>query len=80
MTYENDSPAALMAMERDRTGNYGDYDEPEPVIKKCPCCNSKIDVVYGAGQEIREFYRIGGDIIGCNLCVEKIDEYGGEVA
>ena len=76
MIYKNDTNPALMAMERCRTGNYGDYNEEKPVIKKCPVCGSQVDVVYGFGQEIKEFYRVDDDIIGCNLCVEKINEYG----
>lgn len=40
MLYSNDDPMALIAMEMERTGNYGEgfYDESEAV--RCPKCGA----------------------------------------
>ncbi|MGN0106458.1 MAG: hypothetical protein ACI4A5_02020 [Hominilimicola sp.] len=75
MIYNNNDPAALFAMEEHRLGSVDEY---EPAFIQCPCCGSRIDTIYGYGQELNELIRIGGEIVGCNLCVEKIDPYTGE--
>ena len=63
MVYSNDDPMALLAMERGRTGNYGDYYEVGE--QKCPIC-SAIDPDYFYLNEDEE-------CIGCSECVYRAD-------
>lgn len=65
MLYSNDDPMALIAMEMERTGNYGEdfYDEPEAL--RCPKC----------GAYEPEYFYLDDDeeCIGCTECVYKTD-------
>lgn len=62
MIYSNDDPMAIYAMERERTGNYGDYNDQYEV---CPIC----------GMHNPEYYYVNedDDCIGCSECVYKTD-------
>lgn len=64
MIYSNDDPMALIAMEIERTGNYGDCDEND--VCKCPVC----------GAYDPEYYYLDDDeeCIGCSECVYRADE------
>ncbi len=64
MIYSNNDPMALLAMELDRTGNYGD-DFAEAEAAKCPVC----------GAYEPEYYYLDEDeeCIGCSECVYKTD-------
>ncbi len=64
MIYSNDDPMALIAMEIERTGNYGDCDEEENAMK-CPVC----------GAYEPEYYYLDDDeeCIGCSECVYRSD-------
>lgn len=63
MIYSNDDPMAVLAMEIERTGNYGDCDEDSGT--KCPVC----------GAYEPEYYYLDEDeeCIGCSECVYKTD-------
>lgn len=62
MLYSNGSSGAEWAMERMRTGNYGDDYENEE-IAVCPVC----------GAEAEYFYIYNGDeCIGCSECLTEI--------
>ena len=56
MIYSNDDPMAILAMEMERTGNYGDCDEYS--AEKCPVC----------GAYEPEYYYLDEDeeCIGCS--------------
>jgi hypothetical protein len=62
MIYSNDDPMALLAMEIDRTGDYGDCDNDG---EKCPIC----------GFYEPEYYYLDDDeeCIGCSECVYRTD-------
>lgn len=63
MIYANDDPMALIAMEMDRTGNYGDCDEVGE--QKCPICDAYEP----------EYYYLDKDeeCIGCSECIYRTD-------
>ncbi|MCD8180874.1 MAG: hypothetical protein LUF26_05275 [Firmicutes bacterium] len=63
MIYSNDDPMAILAMELERTDNYGDCDESDN--PKCPVC--------GAFEP--EYYYMDEDeeCVGCSECVYKTD-------
>lgn len=63
MIYSNDDPMAILAMEIERTGNYGECDNDSTV--KCPVC----------GAYDPEYYYLDDDeeCIGCSECVYKSD-------
>lgn len=63
MIYSNDDPMAILAMEIERTGNYGECDNDSAV--KCPVC----------GAYDPEYYYLDDDeeCIGCSECVYKSD-------
>ena len=63
MIYSNDDPMAILPMEMERTGNYGDCDEYS--AEKCPVC----------GAYEPEYYYLDEDeeCIGCSECVYKTD-------
>ena len=62
MTYDNSDISALLAMELERLGNYGDYDD---TAQKCPVC----------GAEAPEYFYLNEDeeCIGCSHCVYRAD-------
>lgn len=61
MIYSNDDAMSLLAMEEDRTGNYGDIEEE--AIEKCPVC----------GVLNPEYYYLDEDeeCVGCSECIYK---------
>lgn len=63
MIYSNDDPMAILAMEAERTANYGDCDEA--IVEKCPVC----------GAYELEYYYLNEDeeCIGCSECIHKTD-------
>jgi hypothetical protein len=63
MIYSNDDPMALLAMELERTGDYGGCEEES--TEKCPVC----------GAYEPEYYYLDDDeeCIGCSECVYKTD-------
>lgn len=63
MIYSNDDPMALIAMEMERTGNYGDCDMSSDV--HCPVC----------GAYEPEYYYLDDDeeCIGCSECVYRTE-------
>lgn len=63
MIYSNDDPMAILAMEIDRTGNYGDRDEYS--TERCPVCDA-----YDP-----EYYYLDKDeeCIGCSECVYRTE-------
>lgn len=65
MIYSNDDPAAILAMERDRTGNYGDDYYEDDDTQRCPIC----------GAYAPEHFYIDNDeeCVGCSECVYKTD-------
>ncbi len=63
MIYSNSDSAALMAMERERTGNYGDTDDFSRVCYHCSECGDKI-------YEDERYYEFDGEII-CDSCIES---------
>ncbi|MBQ8301634.1 MAG: hypothetical protein IJX57_06700 [Clostridia bacterium] len=64
MIYSNDDPMAIIAMEIERTGNYGDYAD-DTDTSKCPVC----------GAYEPEYYYLDDDeeCIGCSECVYRTD-------
>lgn len=65
MIYKNDDPMAVLAMERDRTGNYGnDYDigfiDPEQI---CPECGTLYPDYF--------YYNDNDELIGCDHCIRR---------
>lgn len=63
MMYCNNTEAAILAMERDRTGDYGN-DQIE-TVKRCPICGA---------ENPDYFYReSGGEIVGCCECLARVD-------
>lgn len=38
-------------------------EDEKPIF--CPIC----------GEECESFYKLDGDIVGCDMCVEKVDAY-----
>lgn len=63
MMYMNNTEAAILAMERDRTGNYGNDQDEE--VKYCPICGA---------EDPDCFYREkGGELAGCCECLQKVD-------
>ena len=61
MIDSNDDPMALIAMEMDRTGDYGDYDEPRP----CFICGECGEAIY----EDERYFDFEGTVI-CDSCIE----------
>ncbi len=63
MIYTNDDPMALLAMEMERTENYGSCDDRH--VSVCPVCKA----------ETPEFYYMDEDeeCIGCSECVYRTD-------
>ena len=63
MIYLNDDNDAIMAMEKNRTGFYGEYDNFEIFSenKHCPVCG---------GESPEKFYiNDNEECIGCKFCV-----------
>lgn len=65
MIYSNDDPRAVIAMELERTDNYGDCDDFYGSEMKCPLC----------GAREPEYYYLDDDeeCIGCSECVYRTD-------
>lgn len=61
MQYRNDDPMALLAMETDRLGEYGDYNEKE--FTKCAVC---LDSIYYG----ENYYSFPDDVAVCEYCVK----------
>ncbi|MCI8404800.1 MAG: hypothetical protein HFE49_07865 [Clostridia bacterium] len=63
MIYTNDDPMAVMAMEEDRTADYGLCEDSHD--EACPVC----------GAECPEFYYMDEDeeCIGCSECVYRTE-------
>lgn len=68
MIYGNNSPGAALAMERHRTGNYGEDDYTDETY------------CYSCGTVIGKLYRIYNGHILCKECLKDylFDEYKGE--
>lgn len=63
MIYSNDDPMAVFAMECERTGSYGEFDDREHEI--CPVCGCvKPDFYYMDEDE---------ECLGCSECVYKTE-------
>ncbi len=63
MAYFNNTEAAILAMERDRTGDYGNNQGES--VKCCPMCGAK---------NPDYFYReSGGEIAGCCECLARVE-------
>lgn len=63
MIYSNNDAMALLAMEEERTGGYGDYDDREG---KCPVCGA-CESDYYYLDDSRE------ECIGCSECIYRVD-------
>lgn len=63
MIYSNNDAMALLAMETERTGGYGDYDSQYP--RTCFHCGECGEAIC----EDERYYSIDGDII-CDSCIE----------
>ena len=65
MIYSNDDPRAILAMEMERTGNYGEMNYCEDNAVRCPVC----------GAYEPEYYYLDDneECIGCTECVYKTD-------
>lgn len=63
MIYSNDDPMSILAMELERTENYGDGDETD--VMKCPVC----------GTREPEYYYLDDDeeCLGCSECVYRTE-------
>lgn len=64
MIYLNKDKRAELAMETDRTGNYGDYYDED--INECPIC--------GALYPEKFYINDDEDCIGCDICVHAVYE------
>lgn len=64
MIYSNTSPHAVLAMEIDRTANYGDYYDED--IRECPVC--------GALYPEKFYINDDEDCIGCDICIHEVSE------
>lgn len=64
MTYANDRPDAIAAMERARTGNYGE-DGYNDETYTCPVC--------GAEDPDKFYIDFCGYCIGCSDCINESD-------
>lgn len=62
MIYPNDSDAALVAMEIDRTGNYGEYAFDYNSLFTCPVCGESTDNLYKSSYH-------NDEIVGCEYCI-----------
>ncbi len=63
MIYSNDDPMAILAMEHDRTSNYGDCFDDNDFIEACPVCDAYIpDYLYINDYE---------ECVGCSECIHK---------
>lgn len=63
--YKNTDSAALYAMERCRTGNYGsDYPWGDDESEECPVCGA---------VDPEQFYLTDNECIGCSECVKSVD-------
>lgn len=65
MRYKNDAPMATLAMERDRTGNYGEDGYYEAEEEQCPVCGHYDPLVF--------YVDINEECVGCSNCVETKD-------
>ena len=62
MIYRNDSPGAVMALEKQRLGGYGnDYEEESKVCSHCGYTDPE------------EFYIADGECIGCSSCISRVE-------
>ncbi len=67
MVYSNRNPYAAIAMEKARTGNYGNFDDCyDEDVRECPVC--------GALYPEKFFINDDEDCIGCDICIHAVDE------
>lgn len=66
MIYSNDDPMAILAMELERTGEYGEYED---------CCRYDSAACPVCGAYEPEYYYLDDDeeCIGCSECIYKTD-------
>lgn len=62
MIYSNNDPAAILAMEIDRLGNYN-YDDYSSDGECCPICNAYEPEYY--------YFDMDDECIGCSDCIRK---------
>ena len=65
MLYNNDSRDAILAMERARTGNYGEDDYYEEEYEDCPVC--------GCTAPYEFYIDINNECVGCSECVQRTE-------
>lgn len=67
MRYDNNDNNAIGAMERHRTGNYGEdaFDFDEDDIRECPRCGT----IYFDSLYVDSY---SSEPVGCNYCLEEI--------
>lgn len=65
MKYRNDDPKAIIAMELERTGNYGEF-YGENDGQNCPVC--------GAFEPEHFYMNDDEECVGCYECVHRIYE------
>lgn len=62
MIYSNDSQAAVLALERARTGNYG-IDEDDISNDVCPICGEYSPKYF--------YFDLNDECVGCDMCIRK---------
>lgn len=65
MIYGNDDPMALLAMERSRTGNYGEGSYGEDYEEQCPVC--------GAYDPESFYVNDDDECVGCTVCLYEVN-------
>lgn len=66
MIYSNDDPMAILAMELDRTGHYGEDDYCEDYENECPIC--------GAVNPEHFYINDDEECVGCYECLHRVYE------
>ncbi len=65
MIYSNDDPLAVLVMEADRTGRYGEDYYSEREVQRCPVC--------GAYEPDHYYLNDDEDCMGCSECLYRCD-------